>query len=403
MTKRQPQPASTPTVLVVGQTPPPTHGQAVMIELLLKSQMQRVRLRHVRMTFSDGIEEVGRFRLAKLGRLLGLVLRIVYARFAYGATALYYPPAGPNRTPLYRDMVVLIATRWLFRRTVFHMQASGVSELYPRLNAVERWLFRRAYGRPDLVIRLSEATAPDDVCFHAKRVAFIANATPDLAFRTDPQTPRCGPLRLLYVGNVCESKGAPLLIDAVAELAQRGVAVELRIVGAFMPAGLEGVLRSAIASAGLGDRVTLCGPKYGADKLDELIRADVFCFPTHYESEAFPCVLVEAMSFGLPVVATRWRGVPSIVDEGQTGLLCPTHDPAAIADAIERLAGSPELRSQMGAAGREKYERCYTVDRYHRRMEEALAGVCEPAAPRGAHAAGPVLAAGGDSNMELAR
>ncbi len=348
-----------------------------MIELLLKSQMQSIRLRHVRMAFSDGIEEVGRFRAAKLLHLIGLIPRIVYARLASGATALYYPPAGPNRVPVYRDMAVLILTRWLFQRTVFHMQASGVSELYPRLNAVERWFFRRAYWRPDLVIRLTDATAPDDECFRARRVAFIPNATPDIAAEAKEQSPHEGPVRLLYVGAVSESKGVRVLLSACELLRQRGLDFSLRLVGECRPAAFETEARNAIAQANLEGHVTLCGVKTGGAKVDEFASADIFCFPSHFECESFGCVVVEAMASRLPVVATRWRSVPRIVDHRQTGLLCPIKDPVAFADAIEHLAEQPSLRRTMGDAGRRKYEALYTAERYQASMEAALAGVCD--------------------------
>ena len=87
----------------------------------------------------------------------------------------------------------------------------------------------------------------------------------------------------------------------------------------------------------------------------------MFCLPTFYEAETFGIVLVEAMSLGLPVVATRWRGIPEIVDDGKTGYLVETHDAAAVAERLEQLQADPALREQLGAAGREKFLSDFTV------------------------------------------
>src|SRR4029078_4601990 len=95
-------------VIVVGQSPPPHGGQAIMIGQFVKSKMPGVKLIHVRMGFSSHMNEVGRVRISKVMHMLGLIARIVYHRFASRARILYYPPAGPDRVPMYRDFIILI-------------------------------------------------------------------------------------------------------------------------------------------------------------------------------------------------------------------------------------------------------------------------------------------------------
>ena len=69
------------------------------------------------------------------------------------------------------------------------------------------------------------------------------------------------------------------------------------------------------------------------------------------------------MRSGLPVVATSVNGIPEEVEHGKTGLLVPRHDVQALADALQTLIQSPEIRQQMGKAGRQKFEQEFTVDR----------------------------------------
>jgi glycosyltransferase involved in cell wall biosynthesis len=70
--------------------------------------------------------------------------------------------------------------------------------------------------------------------------------------------------------------------------------------------------------------------------------------------EGIPVVLMEAMSAGLPVVASRLSGIPELVEDGVSGLLVPPGDAAALADALRRLNDDPSLRRRLGSAGREK-------------------------------------------------
>ena len=134
-------------ILVVGQTPPPCHGQALMIERLVQARFERVELRHVRMAFSSSIADVGRFRVGKLWHLAGVIGRIVWQRIAHGVDVLYYPPVGPHRVPLYRDLAILCCTRWMFRKTIFHFHTLGIGRVYRQLPLPLRWLAQRSFVR----------------------------------------------------------------------------------------------------------------------------------------------------------------------------------------------------------------------------------------------------------------
>lgn len=85
--------------------------------------------------------------------------------------------------------------------------------------------------------------------------------------------------------------------------------------------------------------------------------------------------VLEAMSFQLPVVATRWRGIRSIVQHEKTGYLIDPHDTAALADVLERLATDASLRQAWSQAGREQYLALYTIEKHIARMEQVFQAV----------------------------
>jgi glycosyltransferase involved in cell wall biosynthesis len=96
-----------------------------------------------------------------------------------------------------------------------------------------------------------------------------------------------------------------------------------------------------------------------------LRECDVLVLPSL--SDARPRCIIEAMSLGLPVIATSVGGIPTLVDDGATGLLVPAGDPQALARAIRRLADSPGLRSRLGRAGRARAEMEFRPERTARR------------------------------------
>lgn len=361
-------------ILVVGQTPPPHGGQAVMIEALLHGRYSRIRLFHVRMAFSADMGSVGKFALGKVLTLFTTIFRVAWARVRYRTPVLYYPPSGPNKVPVLRDIALLCATRWLFRRTVFHFHAGGVSGFAPQLPALFRPLFRLAYGRPDLAIRTAAQNPDDGAALGARRCAVVPNGIGD-ARHTVPEL-EAGPgfpIEVLFVGVLVESKGVRVLLEAFAALLRQGVDARLRIMGRWNEEPLRAWAMRFIADQGIGDQVEFLGVLSGAEKNACFAACDVFCFPSWFEAESFGLVLVEAMQFAKPVVSTRWRGIPSVVEDGVNGYLVPVKDANAVAEKLLILSREPELRRRMGEAGRRIFEERFTLEAFHRRMEDELA------------------------------
>jgi glycosyltransferase involved in cell wall biosynthesis len=367
-------------VVVVGQTPPPYHGQAVMIETLLEGTYRDATLYHVRMAFSDDLRQVGQVSAGKVLHLLGLVVRIAATRLRTGATVLYYPPAGAHMVPVLRDLVVLIATRWMFRATVFHFHAPGVSELEPRLPAWLRPLYRFAYRRAAVGIRITSIGPPDPAALGATHEVVLANCVADLSMGV-VRRPLQPPV-ILYVGVLSDSRGLVTLLDACALIAARDRDLRLQLVGTPESETFAALIKSRAATPGLRGKVLLSGVLTGAAKADAYAGATVFCFPSQIASESFGLVLVEAMTFALPVVATRCGGIPSVVEDGETGLLVPVRDPEALAVSLEAVLTNAALAARLGANGRRRYEERFTVAAFRDGVQQIFELLRQPASER---------------------
>ncbi len=365
-------------VVVVGQTPPPFHGQAVMIEALLRGSYDQIVVHHVRMAFSREIDEIGTLTLGKVTHLFGLVARIAYARLRFRAPILYYPPAGPRLIPVGRDIVVLLLTRWMFRRVVFHFHAAGVSELRGLLSAPFRWLYDRAYGRPDMAIALSDVSPPDGTRLQARRIKVVPYGIEDRAAALVPQVEAksCGE-RILYVGAIRRSKGILVLLEAFANLAREFDSAQLVLVGQFRSPVFQEEVAELLGRLRIAGRVLLPGEMTGTDKDQAFLHASVFCYPTYFEAESLPVAVLEAMNFALPVVATRWRGIPSLIEDGITGLLVPPRDSQAILDGLRRMLADPPAARRMGHLGRERYLAHHTLRQYRHGVEQAICSADE--------------------------
>jgi len=188
--------------------------------------------------------------------------------------------------------------------------------------------------------------------------------------RRETDTPR-GTLTLGVVGSLIPRKGQRDLLEALAILAREdGMAngeIRLWVIG-------EGEERPALEERarelGLGAAVRFLGPRPGAAGLMRLL--DLLVVPSLVETTPF--VVLEAMAASRPVVATRIFGIPEMVVDGLTGSLVAPSDPPDLARALRPLLRDPELRREMGLAGRDRYAALFTADRMARETEIAYRG-----------------------------
>ena len=188
-------------------------------------------------------------------------------------------------------------------------------------------------------------------------------------------TSTAGAPRLLFLSNLIESKGIYVLLEACRMLKEEGVAFQCDYVGGESKMVSGESFRAAIAAQGLADCVTYHGPQYGAAKERFFREADIFVFPTFYDNECFPLVLVEAMQHKLPVISTMEGAIPDIVTDGVNGFVCAQRDVQALAEALRRLIGDGQMRVAMGQRGYEMYREGMTLEAFEKRFTQALRSI----------------------------
>ncbi len=217
--------------------------------------------------------------------------------------------------------------------------------------AIERELVVAGYPRERIHFAPNGVALrpPTDLATRRELRAALAEADPSLAVA--PNAPV-----VLYTGRLHSAKGLATLISAWPHVNERWPEARLWIAG-------EGSERAAladqIASLGLSGRVILAGP---FDQVDDLLQsADLFVLPSR--EEGMSIALLEAMSAGLPIVATRIEGNAALIESDQHGLLVPPDDALALGDAIVALLADREVAARLGAAARERVRECFSIER----------------------------------------
>jgi glycosyltransferase involved in cell wall biosynthesis len=162
--------------------------------------------------------------------------------------------------------------------------------------------------------------------------------------------------RVMVVANLRKEKGHDVLIDAAPEIMRNFPDARFDIVGGGPE--LE-ALQGRARAQGVGDAFTFIG--YESNVADRLKEADIFVLPSR--NEAFPNAVLEAMSSGLPIVASGVGGILELVDDGRTGLLVTPGDPHALAHSVCRLMGDRALGARLGRGACQEVQGRYSFER----------------------------------------
>ncbi len=331
-------------LLVFAHTPPPVHGQSVMVATLVDGLRTDpdITVLHVNARLSHDTADVGNIRPGKLLALLGAVFRAWRLRAHHGPAAFYYVPAPGKRGALYRDFIVMLLCRPFFRALVLHWHAIGLGHwLETRAIAPERWLARWLLGRADTSLVLAPVFADDAGVLRPHRIAVVPNSVPDPG-EPAPRVvrPANAPCEVLFLGLCTREKGLFASLEAVADANRHAPgSFRLTVAGGFRSTEEHREFHDRVARLPTGS-VRYVGFANDEMKRQLFAAADVFCFPTAYAHEGQPLALVEALAHDLPIVTTRWRAIPSMLP-AEFVWYVEQRSTAQIADALRVARSSP--------------------------------------------------------------
>lgn len=165
------------------------------------------------------------------------------------------------------------------------------------------------------------------------------------------------------VGRLATQKGHQYFLRAATEVLKKVPKTKFLIVGG---GSLEKRLRKLAVRLRIEKRVSFLGPRRDLEKI--LPRLDILVLPSLWEP--LGNVLLEAMVFSRPVIATRVGGIPEIVENGVTGILVPPKNSQKLAEAMVFLLQNPEIARRMGREGRERVKRYFSLERLVKEVEE---------------------------------
>lgn len=249
----------------------------------------------------------------------------------------------------YRKAVCVLVAKALRRRVILHVHsgAGDIAAFRSRLGRTGGLLVRAGLRRADAVLAVSAASAAAlEEAAGIGPVTVVPNPAPHVDDPPDRGEPRTA-ARAVYLGGFeNDAKGGDVLLEALPEMLERVPEASVTLAGpGYLPAGARPWIDRE-------PRVEWVG-WLDAEAKDEALRAaEVFVLSSR--SEGLPVALLEAMGYGLAIVATTVGGIPDTVEDGRDAQLVAPEDPAALADALARALGDATLRRRLadGAARR---------------------------------------------------
>jgi glycosyltransferase involved in cell wall biosynthesis len=177
-----------------------------------------------------------------------------------------------------------------------------------------------------------------------------------------------------HAGLLCPDKGTPILLEAFSAVAARNPNIRLKLAGELMGGLSEESIEDLVSSLGIRDRVEFCGVLRGEALDRAFAEADVFVFSTVAPFESFGLVLIEAMMWGLPIVASDWRANREVL--GFNGKANVVYDVSAgsmvngLEKALKRAIRSEDRWAEWGRRNRLRFLERFGIERLKRNLDD---------------------------------
>ena len=345
--------------------PPPVHGASMVGKYIHDSSLinEQFDCDYINLAIATSLEDIGQFNKGKLLAIIVLLKNIILRVIRFKPDLVYVTPNAKGGAFL-KEFVVVQLLKMMRCKVVAHYHNKGVS------TKQGLWLYNLLYMmffKNIKVILLGKSLYKDIEKYVKIEDVFICpNGIPSSSAFPFKEHYNKVP-NLLFLSNLIESKGVLVLLDAL-NLIKQSYVFHCDFVGGETFEIDATRFDKEIESRGLKEFVTYHGKKYGAEKDKVYQNADIFVFPTYYENECFPLVLLEAMQFGLPCITTNEGAISDIIEDGINGLIAQKRDIYELSNHIITLLTNKELRKKMGNEAKIKFQKEFTLEVFERRF-----------------------------------
>ena len=264
---------------------------------------------------------------------------------------------GPS---FYRSLPFIYMSSWAKKPMIDHIHGSEFDKLYTNASERKKKLVRKAWGKCNRFIVLSESWKERfSEVIPNEKMTVIENYS---IVKDGINRSQCHN-QVLFLGAINQMKGCYDMVDVIKRVAEVVPDIKMVVAGA---GEIEQVKSKAIAE-GVAEHFAFPGWVRGEQKEKLLKESDVFFLPSY--TEGMPMSVLDAMGYGLPIVASNVGGIPRIVHEGENGFMREPGDTAGFAEAIIQIMTSDAMRINMGKQSMEIVKERYSLEKHIELLE----------------------------------
>jgi len=359
-------------ILLFLKLPPPITGATLMNRYLYESKVlaEKFDIQVISICYKSKIEDTSIFSFRKIRTILILYFKLIKSLTKFNPQFVYFQ-ISPLGVAFFRDCIYVFILKIFRIHIVYHIHGKGIKE-YISGSKLKELIYKWAF-KSSSVICLAESLTSDIFPIYLQQPFIVNNAIPLIKNFVYSRRVNKYLVHILFLSNLIISKGIYVFLDAISLIDKKfSGLISASIVGSEVEiSGIE--LNDEINKRNLNHCVKFMGPKYGNEKNEIYSNTDILIYPTC--NDVWGLVILEAMQFGIPVIASKEGAIPEIVDDGVTGFLVDKHRPDQIAEKLEILINDPDLRRRMGETCRKKFLRKYTLETFESNMKKVFEDV----------------------------
>ena len=322
---------------------------------------------HIRTNYSDTFDDIGRMSLKKAKGFINVILKIILVSIKSKPDLVYMMPATADFGYV-RDFSFLMLLKLFRRNIILHLRAQITEN--DRSNWLKNKTLKLTFGNNQIIVLGKELVHNISPYVDPSNIFILPNAiknnlTDDEFYKIIEQRKVEKTLRLTFLSNMMKSKGWQKVLMAANILKIQAVDFKLTFAGSWPSNREEEDYYNMVKQYNLEEECRHIGYVNSEGKHELLSNSNILVFPT--ENDTFGRVIIEAMEYGIPVIANSVGAIPSIINHNKTGFLLSDNSPEEIAGYILYFIEN-RIMIKMGLSARKRFLNFYELNGFKKRF-----------------------------------
>jgi len=350
-------------ILFLVPLPPPLHGSSFINNEIYKSKAIKKNFSTVFLNSSPSkkFEEIEKFSFNKILNFIFILIKLIFNIIKFNPDLTYFCPS-PRGIGFYKDLIVIFILKLFRTKLVFHLHGVGYNRL-TRESKLKKKILVFFFKNVNLICLSKLAKHDIKNIFDPSKKIFILN---NFAKTIPMKKKNKSILTFIFFSNLVPSKGIMVFLDSLKILQKKKTnRFKAKIIGDTFNEKFFKEFKDKLKKI---NNIKYLGPLYGKKKFAELSKSDVLVFPTKYKNENFPVVLLEAMAYGLPSVASDNGSIPEIIENNFNGIILKKNNANECAKCLQKYILNYKLLKRHSFNAKNKYKLNYTFQNFEKKL-----------------------------------